>query len=140
MAADDRESFVRWQTVTRDYFSSVSNLVLGLATGLLAFLVSGVVPSPPTSNCLLAVATGSMILLAVSVGLAVWCAINRLRDFRLTAQIARSRYKGEQVSSDARQETKVLGQLSWLLFWWQLLLFGFGAGGVAVTVIIWYWL
>jgi hypothetical protein len=140
MAADDRESFVRWQTVTRDYFSSVSNLVLGLATGLLAFLVSGLASSQPTSNSLLIVATGSMILLAVSVGLAVWCAINRLRDFRATTQIARSRYKGEQVSSDARQETAILGQLSWRLFWWQLVLFGFGAGGVAITVIARMWL
>lgn len=139
MKPDDLESFVRWQTVTRDYFSSVSNIVLGLATGLLAFLVSGLTPSQATSKCLLIVGTCSMVFLAASVGLAVWCAINRLRDFRATAQIARSRSKGDPVATDARQETKVLGQLSWRIFWWQLVLFGFGAAGVAITVIVRLW-
>jgi hypothetical protein len=139
MASGDLDSFIRWQTVTREHFSSVSNLVLGLATGLLAFLVSGLAHSIPVNKCLLVTDTGSMILLAASVGLAVWCAINRLRDFRATAQIARSRSKGEPVASDVRLETKVLGQLSWRLFWWQLVLFGFGAGGVAVGVIIRLW-
>lgn len=139
MATEDRESFVRWQGITRDYFSFVSNLVLGLSTGLLAFLVSGLASAKPTANCLLVVATASMILLSVSIGLAIWCAINRLRDFRTTAQIARSRYKGESVNSNARQESAVLGQLSWRLFWWQLVLFGFGAAGIAITIIVQMW-
>jgi hypothetical protein len=141
MSPDDRDSFIRWQSVTREHFSSVSNLVLGLATGLLAFWVSGIVYTKPTNKCLLVVDTVSMFLLAASVGLAVWCAMNRLRDFRATAQIARSRYKKDPVSFDERLETKVLGQLSWRLFWWQLVLFGFGAGGVAIGVVarVWAW-
>lgn len=140
MPADDRETFVRWQSVTREHFSSVSNLVLGLSTGLLAFLVSGVASAQPRNNCLLVFATGSMILLAISVGLAVWCAINRLRDFRATTQVVRARWKDESVGSSDRQETRALGDLSWRLFWWQLVLFGFGAAGVAITVIMQMWL
>ncbi|QEI13464.1 hypothetical protein [Cellvibrio japonicus] len=140
MAAEDKESFVRWQGITRDYFSSVSNLVLGLSTGLLAFLVSGFVVVQPVSSCLLIIATCSMVLLAISIGLSVWCAINRLRDFRATTQIARSRYKDEPVSSSDRQETKALGKLSWCLFWWQLVLFGMGSCGVAITIIVQMWL
>lgn len=139
MATDAQESFVRWQAITRDYFSSVSNLVLGLATGLLAFLVSGLTSPQPITKCLLIVGTVSLALLAASVVLAVWCAINRLRDFRATAQIARSRSKDEPVPSDARQESKIMGQLSWRLFWWQLVLFGFGASGVAITVATQLW-
>lgn len=139
MASNDIESFVHWQTVTRDHFSSVSNLVLGLATGLLAFVVSGFPFLQLTSKCLLFVSTGSMLFLAASIGLAVWCAINRLRDFRATAQIARSRSKGESVSPDARYNTKVLGRLSWRLFWWQLILFVFGATGVSITAIARLW-
>ncbi|MFN3900210.1 MAG: hypothetical protein ACK4ML_07555 [Alishewanella aestuarii] len=138
MAAED-ESFIRWQGITRDYFSSVSNLVLGLSTGLLAFLVSGLVGAQPAGRCLFIIATCAMVLLAVSIGLAVWCAINRLRDFRATTQIARSRYKDEPISSSDRQETKALGNLSWCLFWWQLVLFGIGAGGVAITIIVQMW-
>lgn len=139
MATDAQESFVRWQAITRDYFSSVSNLVLGLATGLLAFLVSGLTTSQPNTKCLLIVGTISLALLAASVVLAVWCAINRLRDFRATAQIARLRSKDGPVPFDARQESKIMGQLSWRLFWWQLVLFGFGAGGVAITVATQLW-
>lgn len=139
MASDGQESFVRWQGITRDYFTTVSNLALGLATGLLAFLVSGLTSSPPATKCLLVVGSVSLVLLASSVGLAVWCAINRLRDFRATAQIARERSKNESVSPDARLETKIMGQLSWRLFWWQLVLFGFGAVGVAVMLIAKLW-
>lgn len=139
MAAEDKESFVRWQSITRDYFSSVSNLVLGLSTGILAFLVSGLVGAQPSSKCMLIIATGAMAFLAISISLAVWCAINRLRDFRATTQIARSRWKDEPVRSTDRQETKALGNLSWRLFWWQLFLFGLGAGGVAITVIVQMW-
>ncbi|MCH8492741.1 MAG: hypothetical protein LAT53_05850 [Idiomarina sp.] len=139
MAAEDKESFVRWQSITRDYFSSVSNLVLGLSTGILAFLVSGLVDAQPANKCLLLIATSAMVFLSISISLAVWCAINRLRDFRATTQIARSRWKDEPVSSRDRQETKALGNLSWHLFWWQLVLFGFGAGGVAIAVIVQMW-
>jgi len=139
MAATDHESFVRWQGITRDYFSSVSNLVLGLSTGLLAFLVSGLVPHQATSKCLLFVGTASVVLLAASVALAVWCAINRLRDFRATTQIARSRWMDEPMSVKERLESRAVGQLSWRLFWWQLVLFSFGAAGSAVTVISGLW-
>ncbi|MNF69862.1 hypothetical protein D3C84_517540 [compost metagenome] len=139
MGTDFHESFVRWQGITRDYFSSVSNLVLGLATGLLAFLVSGLTSYQPITKCLLAVGTFSAVILAASVALAVWCAINRLRDFRATAKIARSHWKGEPIAPEDRQESKVMGQLSWRLFWWQLVLFGFGSAGVAVTVISQLW-
>lgn len=139
MAAEDHESFVRWQGITRNYFSSVSNLVLGLSTGLLAFLVSGLTSPQPTSKCLLFVGAASLFLLAASVALAVWCAINRLGDFRATAAIARSRWKNEPINSADRLESKVVGQLSWRLFWWQLVLFGFGSAGAALTIVSRLW-
>ncbi|MFC5571550.1 hypothetical protein ACFPN1_15935 [Lysobacter yangpyeongensis] len=139
MAAEDLESFIRWQGITRDYFSSVSNLVLGLATGLLAFLVSGLTSIQPTPKCLLFVGAASVVLLSASVALAVWCAINRLRDFRATAKIARSRWKDEPINPLDRFDSRVMGQLSWRLFWWQLVLFGFGSAGTALTVISQLW-
>jgi hypothetical protein len=37
MPQEDQDSFIRWQEVTRNYFNSVANLILALATGLLAF-------------------------------------------------------------------------------------------------------
>lgn len=139
MAREDHESFVRWQGITRDYFSSVSNLVLGLSTGLLALLVSGLTSLQTASTCLLLVGTAAVIFLAASVALAVWCAINRLRDFRATAKIARSRWKEEPVNPADRSDTRAVGQLSWRLFWWQLVLFGFGSAGAAIAVISRLW-
>lgn len=139
MAAEDHESFVRWQGVTRDYFSSVSNLVLGLSTGLLAFLVSGLDSLQLTSKCFVFVGVASAVLLATSIALAVWCAINRLRDFRATTKIARSRWKGEAADPADRLDSKAVGQLSWRLFWWQLVLFGLGSVGAALTVISRLW-
>jgi hypothetical protein len=139
METDAQGSFVRWQAVTRDYFSSVSNLVLGLATGMIAFLVSGLAASQPESKCLLVLGAISLVLLTASVALAIWCAINRLRDFRATAQIARQRWKGEQALSEARQESKIIGQFSWRLFWWQLVLFGFGAAAVGGRLVAQLW-
>ena len=137
--SDDRESFVRWQAVTRNQFSTVSNLVLGLATGLLAFLVSGLTSLQPMCTCLRIVSTASAALLALSVVLAVWCAINRLYDFRATARIARLRSLGKPVDPETKEETRIMGKLSWRLFLWQLVLFGFGAGGVAIIVIAKIW-
>lgn len=142
MGSDSHESFVRWQCITREYFTAVSNLVLGLSTGLLAFLVTGLLASQPMSTmsrCISVISTISLILLAASVGIAVWCSINRLRDFRATAKIARARSNEEPVQPGARQETKIMGELSWRLFWWQLVLFAFGAAGASATVIARLW-
>lgn len=135
MAPDAHESFVRWQGITRDYFTSVSNLVLGLATGLLAFWVSGRNTFQFSSKCLLVLNAGVLLPLSASISLAVWCAINRLNDFRATAKIARLRSKNEPVPMADRQEAKILGQLTWCLFCWQLVLFCLGAFGMAITVI-----
>lgn len=138
MEPNAHESFVRWQGVTRDYFTTVSNLVLGLSTGLLAFLFASLL-SQPVTRCISVIGTISLILLSTSIGITVWCAINRLRDFRSTAKIARARSKGQPVQPEARLETKALGELSWRLFWWQLVLFSLGATGVAVTAITRLW-
>ncbi|MCI1711510.1 MAG: hypothetical protein LKM32_14485 [Chiayiivirga sp.] len=134
--ATDREAFIRWQDITRDQFTAVSNLALGLATGLLAFLVAGLRDMSHGERCLRMLAAASSALLAISVVLAVCCAINRLRDFRATARIARHRQRRESVSPDSREETKVLGETSWSYFWWQLTIFGFGAVGTALTIIV----
>jgi hypothetical protein len=111
----EKERFVRWQRITREQFSAVSNLVLGLATALLAFQSSALTAPSATSRWLAVV---SMLLLATSVALGLACAWNRLLDFRQTAQNARG---GSHV------DTEALGNRSWTLLGWQLCLFGLGA-------------
>lgn len=130
-----RESFVRWQSATREQFSAVSNLVLGLATGLLAFLANTPSELKTSDGCLLAISVISLVLLTASVAVAISCAYNRLHDFRKTAQIARKRSKGDPLVSEDRLETRVLGEISWCLFRWQLGLFAFGVIGVTFVMI-----
>lgn len=130
-----KERLVRWQGITREHFSSVSNLVLGLATGMLAFLVKTPSDLKTTDGCLLALSVTSLVLLASSVAVAISCAYNRLRDFRKTAQIARQRSNGEPVPTGDRLEAKVLGEISWRLFGWQLGLFASGVLGVTLLMI-----
>jgi hypothetical protein len=134
MDIDPKESFMRWQGVTRKHFTFTSNVILSLATGLLAFFSERFL-HPPRPHCLLLL-TGIIALLSLggSIGLALWCSVNRLRDFRATARVARQRATGNQIQAADRFETKALGKLSWRLFWWQVVLFGVGVAGAGVVL------
>lgn len=139
MANQQSDSFIRWQSTTREHFTLTSSVVLGLSTGLLAFISEHLLTSPHPPCSVLLIGCIAVILLVLSIGLALWCSINRLRDFRLTAQIARRRHPGEQVPTEDRSETKILGERSWLLFWWQLTLFGLGATISAIALLMRGW-
>lgn len=139
MAQNNQDSFIRWQEITRTHFSSVANLILALATGLLAFQ-STLLLERKLSSCGASVfAAASLIVLAASVASGLWCSVNRLRDFRLSTQIARRRENGETELQDLRDESKALGKLTWRLFWAQVTSFGLGASCGAVAVLIQVW-
>ncbi len=136
MVDDDSESFVRWQSVTRAHLGSTMNLVLGLATGLLAFQSALLLDGKLSAPCSFGFGLLALFFLAFSVALALWCAVTRLSDFRLTAQIARRREQGESDFSSEREESRSCGKLTWRLFRGQLWLFGLGAGAAALSVLI----
>lgn len=78
----------------------------------------------------------ALLSLVVSIGLGLWCVVNRLRDFRITKGVARDRENWEKTLSDIeldrrlrdrRSESKKLGKRSWRIFWWQLGTFGLGS-------------
>ena len=134
MDIDAKESFVRWQTAIRKHFTATSNLVLGLATGLLVFICDRGFVHVHVCSFRVVVSTTAVLLLIGSIALGLLCSINRLRDFRATAQVARRRMKGETVQLADREETKALGDKSWRLLWWQLVLFGLGTLTTAIAV------
>jgi hypothetical protein len=136
MANEQSDSFIRWQSATREHFTLTSSVVLGLSTGLLAFVSERLLTGSHPSCSVLLIGGAAVLLLVLSIGLALWCSINRLRDFRATAQIARRRDRKEQVPPEDRLETKILGERSWLLFWWQLTFFGFGAAISAIALLM----
>lgn len=136
MAHTDSESFVRWQEVTRNHFSALSNLVLALATGVLAFNSSLLVDHKMPSEGSFLFSIASLVFLAASICFALWCSVNRLRDFRLTAQVARKHQRGEMNIQPLRGESSSMGNLTWRLFWLQVGLFGVGSICGALAVII----
>ena len=123
-------SFVRWQAITIAQLGFTSNLIITLATATLGFALSLVKDADITASCwatcLLAL---SIVGLLISLALGIWCALNRLADFRMTAQIARRREKLPTMSSEqdnADREVKKLGNRTWTLFYWQVGTFGAG--------------
>ena len=131
----NRESYIRWQETRITQMGYAINLVLGLAVAALGFLVSllmddGFTPVPGQGILYGA----ALVMLAMSVVLGIGCVVNRLLDFRLTAKIARGRWKNaaQEELAPLRTSSKKLGRWTWGLFWWQIGTFG---GGVLLVVV-----
>ena len=126
---DPKGSFIRWQSITIAQLTYAVNLILGFSVAALAFQVATLLNEnfKPVSwqkyTFLL-----SLLILLVSVGLGLWCVINRLRDFRATKTVARMREEGksEKEMEPFRTLYKKLGNKTWSLFWWQIGTFGVG--------------
>src|ERR1039457_4134144 len=125
------DSFRRWQDHTIEQLGTTSNLIIGLAGGLLALSITILrEDKPQISSCdaILLYVYSSALVLSVVAGLLV--AVNRLEDFRLTAQIARNRethkYTPEQIE-EMRADSRTYGKWTWRLFIAQLILFALGA-------------
>ncbi len=136
MTQKERDSFVYWQEITRNQFSTVSNLILTLATGLLAFYSTFLFEHKFLSTYSFWLAVVGLFLLLGSVFFALWCAINRLLDFRMTTQIVRRREKGEIDLVELRKRSRLLGKFTWRLFWFQTTSFWLGACCGVLAVVI----
>jgi hypothetical protein len=126
-----QRSFTRWQAITISQLGYAINLILSLATAALGFSLSLAKDGDKfAKNCLgkhLLLLTIAMFLGSVGVG--IWCVINRLRDFRKTMGIARDTELGNLTLFEKerrRAETDKLGKFTWGLFRWQIGLFGGG--------------
>jgi hypothetical protein len=122
-------SFVRWQTVTMTQLGYAINLFLGFATASLGFILTLIkdkdfIPGYWGKMFLMS----SLVLLLLSIILAICATINRLRDFRKTAAIARHReeWRPDGTLDQKRKEADSLGKCTWKLFWWQIGVFTFG--------------
>jgi len=132
---EDEGSFIRWQHYRIEQFSVVTNLLLGLGTGVLALEIPvGLGDKPPIGwPAALLAASASSLFLSVAVGLVL--AWNRLEAFRLTAQLARERERKETKAADElRPQIDGLDKTSWRLLKWQTWLFAIG-GGAAVALL-----
>lgn len=131
----NRESFIRWQTRTIEQFGYALNLILGLSVAALGYELSFLLNEDVNKNCLqISCSLISLFFLFSSIVLGLCCVVCRLKDFRVTAEVA---YKREDGASKLdlqplRVLTKALGERTWLLF--NLHIWAFGIG---VVFLIW---
>lgn len=130
------ERFAKWQGVTREQLGFTSNLVLGLATGLLAFTTILLLDKKLIAPCAFCFGIAACFLLAISLVLALWCATNRLTDFRLTAKIANPKNSSNPQLEEWREESQCLGERTWAIFRGQLWSFALGSGAAGVGIFI----
>jgi hypothetical protein len=131
----DRESFARWQSTTIQQLGYSINLVLALSTASLGFAFTLTRDGDFAAHCLAkALSSTSLLLFTLSTSLGIAVTLNRLFDFRKTAQIAldRERWCEQEVSvsdidsrlSERRAQVRRLGDRTWWLFYCQIASFG----------------
>lgn len=126
----ENESFVRWQGRAIKQLSFVNNLMIGLATGLLAFqtnLIFNYRATLLSSDKWLLLMSILMVLFSLFFGCCA--ALNRLSSFQKTSQIARKREKGgkkREGIEEKRDLVKKLDKRTWRLLQMQIVLFAFG--------------
>ncbi|WP_275099864.1 hypothetical protein [Sedimenticola hydrogenitrophicus] len=133
---DIYERFVKWQGITREQLGATSNLVLGLGTGLLGFATLLLLEGKLTAPCAFGLGVLSSGLLALSVALALWCSLNRLSDFRLTAQIAHPIKYDSQELEELREESRRLGEWTWRIYRAQIWSFAVGGAAIGLATVI----
>jgi hypothetical protein len=141
-------SFIRWQGIALTQLGYAVNLILTLATASLGFAIALIKDKDFTpgcwGKCFLIL---SQLSLLASVGLGIWCVVNRLLDFRKTKDNARDqeyltahpeREEVRKTLEKRREETGKLGKRTWRIFWWQTGTFGLGVLLLLVAVALAY--
>lgn len=132
---EPKGSFVRWQAITIAQLTYSVNLILGITVAVLGFQVALLLNEKFNPAGWQKCAFGaSIVALLASIGLGIWCVINRLCDFRATTKAARLQEdkKPDDEIQVYRDLYKTLGERTWGLFWWQIGTFGIG---IAFTIL-----
>ncbi len=107
---------------------------MGLATASLGFEITLATENKLAGCWAMRLLVVSLAALLASAGVGIWCELNRLKDFRKTAEVARRREQGEHDPADEklgdrefnnlRREAERLGNRTWILFYVQVATFG----------------
>lgn len=123
------ESFVRWQGRSLEYLSYSINLFLGLSIAAIGFEINmlrdpSFIPDGWIRDAYLI----SLLLLIASSGFGIGCVINRIRDFRDTATLAKNNSKNKNCAeiNELRLAVGIIGSRTRVLFDLQIFLFSFG--------------
>jgi hypothetical protein len=147
--ANSDGSFIRWQGIAIRQMGYAVNLILTFATASLGFALTLFKDASLKSHCwgrCFLLMAGVSLMISIAVG--TWGVLNRLRDFRESARIARKREgwaKEDRAKAwiddqlQYQRETNVArGKLSNTLFDWQVGTFGIGAALLVLAVVAAY--
>lgn len=127
------DSFQRWQKIRIDHFSYAQNLILTFAVAALGYwfvlLKDSVLPTPEAKRLMLYALVG----LALSATSGLLCVLNRLLDFRGTTKRA-----GNKPDMPTTEYLRILGRLTWALFYFQLATFFVGIALMASALLVAY--
>ena len=117
--ATQNERFVRWQKISIDHLGFCNNVLLALAIGALSYSLTltqdkTFIAARGTRSYLGAVLFIALGALSLSIVLGLFCMLNRLRDFRATAQRAK-----DALATPSKEELNQMGKLTWILFYSQ---------------------
>ena len=137
MPNNKKQPFIRWQARTIEQLSFVNNLLIFLATGMLAFQVQLAIREITFTALSKYTIVSSTLLISISLMLGCYLAWNRLRSFRLSAQVARKREAGKREGiEDLRNRVKTLDKRTWCLLRAQTVSFALGALLLLIFAII----
>ena len=136
-----KSTYDKWENHRIAQLSFINNLVIGLSVALIGYVFNFIEPSNIIFNCTQKFFIWIGTLLNIfSVAIGIFVAINRLKDFRLTAKIARDREKKNRETIQAdRNESKIIGKKTWNGFVWQIVAFGISFLCFAITILIENW-
>ncbi|MEK7144586.1 MAG: hypothetical protein AAB794_01870 [Patescibacteria group bacterium] len=136
----DNNSFVRWQQLSISEMGKMISLFLGIAFATIGFVVSQLISADFIFRNYwdkFLFSFGSVVLLAHIV-VSLILTLNRLKDFKQTAKIARAIQKEESISTidNLRDELEVVGGNTWCLFRSSLWLFGIAESLIIIGFIV----
>lgn len=125
---------IRWQKTAVDQLSYTLNLLFTLTIAALGYIFAllrdkDFVPGSSAKGSLLL----SLVVLMFAALCGFTCILNRLRDFRGTAQ----RAKGSE-DPPSRDELRGVGRVTWALFYTHCISFGLGVAALLVALILTY--
>ena len=137
--SDKNESFIRWQGRMIEQLGFVNNLLIFLATGLMAFQIQLAVTEKSFNILEKYFVVLSMSLIFISLMIGCYLAWNRLKSFRITAQVARKREKGNKEGlEDLRKQYRILDERTWQLLSAQTFYFALGSLVLILFTIIYF--
>jgi hypothetical protein len=138
---ENAKPFVRWQKITMNQLSYAINLILALSTASLGFAINLLASEKFFTSCAAKFFFDfGCLFFLISVALAIWVILNRLKDFRTTMTITRKKQKKESdsVVNELRDLSQRLGKRTWILFYFQIAFFCLGILSLMISVVLVY--